>query len=220
MFYLLLFSGLFTGFFIYKKIKYIFYPTLTFEDSDTDEDDEYNLLNFDVIYKNEEKESFVDIEDLNEEFLDKLNIKNKIDYVIINYMYNGKFMKYITYEFKVDFPIYDLNINMKDYEYPKSFILNNYDLTGYIKPFLGPKYNFYADKTRIIKLKDILKEYPDLDKLNLEEGILDIYTSKDRKVTIELPWPVNWKPKKKILDNKSEDLDYNRLIKQEFVFID
>ena len=58
-----------------------------------------------------------------------------------------------------------------------------------------------------------------LDNLNTEVGILDIYTSKDRKVTIELPWPVNWKPKKKILTGKDDDMEYNRLLKKEIVFI-
>jgi len=219
MFYLFLLSGLLTGVFIYKKVKYLFYPSLTFEDFDDIEDDEYYLISFDVNYNNGTKESFVNEEELNTEFLEELDSKNKIDYVIINYTYNGNFMKYITYDLNVDFPIYDLNIDMTDYEYPKSFILNNIDLTGYIKPFLGPKYNFYIDKTRIIKLKDILKEYPDLDNLDTDVGILDIYTSKDRKVTIELPWPVNWKPKKEILTGKNDDVEYNRLLKKEFVFI-
>ena len=219
MFYLFLLSGILTGVFIYKKVKYLFYPILTFEDFDDIEDDEYNLISFDVNYNNGNKESFVNEDELNTEFLEELDSKNKIDNVIINYTYNGKFMKYITYDLTVDFPIYDMNIDMTDYEYPKLFILNNIDLTGYIKPFLGPKYNFYIDRTRVIKLKDILKDYPDLDNLNTEVGILDIYTSKDRKVTIELPWPVNWKPKKEILTGKDDDVEYNRLLKRDFVFI-
>ena len=50
MFYLFLLSGLLTGVFMYKKVKYLFYPSLTFEDFDDIEDDEYNLISFDVNY--------------------------------------------------------------------------------------------------------------------------------------------------------------------------
>jgi hypothetical protein len=199
-------------------MKYLFYPTLSFDDIEEYEDDEYNLLSYEVNYKDNTKESYGE-EDLTEDFFKELDSKNKIDYILINYTYNGKFMKYITYDFNVDFPIYDLNIDMTDYEYPVSFVFNNIDLTGYLIPYLGPKYNFYSDKTNTIKIKDLLKDHPDFENLILNEGVLDIHTSKDRNVTIELPWPVNWKPKKKILSGRDDDIDYNKLLKKEFVFI-
>tara|TARA_Y100000389_G_scaffold204201_1_gene255521 strand:- start:13138 stop:13788 length:651 start_codon:yes stop_codon:yes gene_type:complete len=141
-------------------------------------DDEYTLLCYVISYENGE------IESLGETTLDEIENKNemnKIDYITIKYMFNGKLMKYITRHMDIEFPIYSFNIEPEKYiYYPDIMFLNNRDVTDYIRPYLGPLCNFYADREEPIKLQDALREHPDYDEFDFEEGTFIMISNKTK----------------------------------------
>ena len=161
-----------------------------------DENDEYTLLCYVIEYKDGTNEALSEI--TVEELEDKNDI-NDIDYVTIKYMFNGKLMKYITRCNNIEFPIYSFNIEPEVYQYyPEIMLLNNFDVTDYIRPYLGPLCNFYSDREEPIKLEDTLRDHPDFKNFNFEEGTFQIISNKTpvkgRKSFVkELPCSLIWK---------------------------
>ena len=144
----------------------------------TQDRDEYTLLCYVITYENGE------IEVLGETTLDEIEEKNElnnIDYITIKYMFNGKLMKYITRQMDIEFPIYNFNIEPEKYTYyPEIMFLNNYDVTDYVRPYLGPLCNFYGDREEPVKLQDVLREHPSYDKFNFEEGTFIMISNKTK----------------------------------------
>jgi hypothetical protein len=165
----------FLGFFIHKIYR-LFYPFKMKSFEDDYEEDEYNLLCYHIKF---EDGTVIDkIELTDEEILD-IDKENKIKYVTIDYMFNGQFMKYISYEKDISFPPYDFKIEPPAYPYyPETVILNGVDITNYVIPYLGPLQNFYGDRYAGIKLEDTLLDHPEYDSLNLKEGKLTIISNK------------------------------------------
>ena len=85
--------------------------------------------------------------------------------------------------------------------------MNKDDITTYIKPFLGPKENFYKDKNVVMNLKDILEEHPEFNKLNFDEGEIIIRSESNKTIVYDLPWKPVWKPFSGNFD-KSADISY------------
>ena len=156
----------------------------------TEDRDEYTLLCYVITYEDGE------IEVLGETTLEEIEEKdelNKIDYIVIKYMFNGKLMKYVTRQLDIEFPIYNFNIEPEKHAYyPDIMFFNNLDVTDYVRPYLGPLCNFYGDREEPVKLSDALREHPDYDKFNFEEGNFIMISNKTkfygRKIiTKELP---------------------------------
>jgi len=142
----------------------------------SDKDDEYTLLCYVIAYKDGTDEL------LSETTLDEIEDKNEvneIDHIIIKYMFNGKLMKYITRTMDIEFPIYNFNVVPEIYSYyPDIMFLNNLDVTDYIRPYLGPLCNFYSDREEPVKLKDALRDHPDFENFNFEEGTFQMISNK------------------------------------------
>ena len=142
----------------------------------SDKDDEYTLLCYVITYKDGTDEL------LSETTLDEIEDKNEvneIDHIIIKYMFNGKLMKYITRTMDIEFPIYNFNVVPEIYSYyPDIMFLNNLDVTDYIRPYLGPLCNFYSDREEPVKLKDALRDHPDFENFNFEEGTFQMISNK------------------------------------------
>lgn len=183
------------GFFI-NRLYRMFYPTKMKSFEDDYEEDEYNLLCYRI--KFEDGTSVTKFELTNEEILD-IDKENKIKHITIDYMFNGQFMKYITYEKDITFPIYVFKIEPPRFPYyPETVILNGIDVTNYILPYLGPLQNFYADRHDPIKLEDALLEHPDYDNLNFKEGKLTMVSNETplngkKCITKDLPCNLTWK---------------------------
>lgn len=194
------------GFLTYRVIKYLYFPKLKSFDNDFKENDTYILFCYRIKYENGDEEVYgneITIGDL-EEF----NEVKKIKYIIIDYMYNNKFMRYITYNMNIDFPIYDVDVSLSSpREIISEILLNKDDITTYIKPFLGPKENFYKDKNIVMNLKDLLEEHPEFDKLNFDEGEIIIRSESNKTIVYDLPWKPVWKPFSGNFD-KSSDITY------------
>lgn len=166
--YLLTSLGFF-GYYLNKLYK-SFYPSTLKSFDDVYEDDEYMLLCYHIKY---ETGDVVDMIDLDDEKIRELDREDKIKYITIDYMFNGQFMKYITYDKDITFPIYKFNILPSKYPYyPEMIILNNVDVTSYVSPYLGPLCNFYVDTSSPIKLEDAMAEHPDFDKFDFNNGTL------------------------------------------------
>ena len=88
--------------YIMRKIYRIFYPLVMKSFDDVYEEDEYTLLCYRI--KFEDGTDINKLELTNEEVAD-IDEDNKIKYIIIEYMFNGKFMKYITYDKDITFPV-------------------------------------------------------------------------------------------------------------------
>lgn len=200
MFALYTFTGLGVLFYLSFKLSVIYrslYPKeyKTFEDEY--EEDDYRLLRYTVNFEDESKEMCRF--DLTNEEVEEIDKDNKIKSIVIEYMFNGQLMKYITYKKDITFPIYPFNISKTKYNYyPEIIILNNEDITGFVTPFLGPYCNFYADREDPIKLEDTLIDHPDYENLNFKEGKLIMISNevpiKGRKcVTRDLPCKLIWK---------------------------
>ena len=117
--YTFTFIGLIT--YVLKKAYNYFNPYKTFEDKY--EHDDYNLLCYRIIF---EYGSEMLKSELTDEEVEEMDIdENKIKYIIIEYMFNGEFMKYITYTKDIRFPIYPFDITPTKYPYyPEVVILN------------------------------------------------------------------------------------------------
>lgn len=196
----------FIGYFlnkIYRKL----YPVVLKSFDDVYEDDEYTLLCFHIKYEDGTNE---DVLELSNEEIEKLDSENKIKYIIMDYMFNGQFMKYITYEKDITFPFYVFNVTPPRFPYyPEMIILNNVDVTSYVTPYLGPLCNFYNDRHAPIKLEDALSDHPDFDNFDFSKGTLLMISNNtpiNGKKTIarELPCNLIWK-RHAAVDPRDED---------------
>jgi hypothetical protein len=187
------FSFLFIFVKLFKGIKGFFSKKIN---NETEERDEYNLICYKI--KLENGPTLLKHE-LTKEEIDKIEEDDKIEYIIIEYTFNGVLMKYITRNKDITFPIYEFNVEpTKFLYYPETIILNDLDVTNYVSPFLGPLCNFYRDRNEPIKLKDALTEHPDYDKINFEDGKLIMISNETplngKKVKISnLPCELIWK---------------------------
>ena len=191
--YTFTFIGLLT--YVLNKTYNYFSPYKTFEDKY--EHDDYNLLCYRVIF---EDASEVLKSELTDEQVEEMDIEeNKIKCIIIEYMFNGEFMKYITYTKDIRFPIYPFDVAITKYPYyPEVIILNGMDITKYINPWLGPYCNFYVDREEPIKLEDALMEHPDYKEFDFNNGTLLMLSNETplngRKcITKPLPCKLIWK---------------------------
>lgn len=195
------------SFFTYKLLKYLFFPKLKSFDNDFKDEDEYTLFCHRIKYEDGNED--IENDEITREDLEVMNEKNKIKHVIIDYMYNNKFMRYITYDMNIDFPIYDVDVNLSgNREYVDTILLNDVDITSYVKPFLGPKENFYKDKNVKIKLQDLLEEHPDFEVFHFELGKLEIIAESGKKINYELPWTPVWKPFSGYIDNSTDITEF------------
>ena len=187
----------FLGFIGYKFIKNLYWPKLkSFEDEY--QNDEYNLLSYCIVYKDNTKEDITS--EITNEDIEEKNDEKQIKYIKINYMCNCKLYKYITYSRDTSFPIYDSNVNKDKQRNIEKVFINDEDVTYYIKPYLGPKNNFYIDKSVNIKLEDILES----ENINLKEGKVKIITDDNEVIEHDLPWRPVWKPYAGNLDKTVE----------------
>jgi hypothetical protein len=191
--YTFTFIGLIT--YVLKKAYNYFNPYKTFEDKY--EHDDYNLLCYRIIF--EDGSEMLESE-LTDEEVEEMDIdENKIKYIIIEYMFNGEFMKYITYTKDIRFPIYPFDITPTKYPYyPEVVILNGLDITKYIQPWLGPYCNFYTDREEPIRLEDALMDHPEYSEINFNTGTLLMISNETplngRKcITKPLPCKLIWK---------------------------
>jgi len=191
--YTFTFIGLIT--YVLNKAYNYFNPYKTFEDKY--EHDDYNLLCYRITF---EDGSEMLKSELTDEEVEEMDIdENKIKYIIIEYMFNGEFMKYITYTKDIRFPIYPFDVAPTTYPYyPDLVILNGMDITKYIQPWLGPYCNFYADREEPIKLEDALMDHPDYAEINFNTGTILMISNETplngRKcITKPLPCKLIWK---------------------------
>ena len=205
------------SFFTYKLLKYLFFPKLKSFDNDFKEEDEYTL--FCIRIKYEDGKEDIENDEITREDLEVMNENNKINHVIIDYMYNNKFMKYITYDMNIDFPIYDVDINLSENrEYIDTILLNDIDITSYVKPFIGPKENFYKDKKIKMKLEDLLDDHPDFELFDFKNGKLEIIAESGKKIEYELPWTPVWKPFSGFIDKTVSVTEFINCNKSDSVF--
>tara|TARA_B110001452_G_scaffold27116_1_gene21282 strand:- start:8183 stop:8818 length:636 start_codon:yes stop_codon:yes gene_type:complete len=192
--YTFTFIGVLT--YVLNKTYNYFNPYKTFEDKY--EHDEYNLLCYRISFEDDSEIVESELTDDQIEELEKTT-DTKIKYIIIEYMYNGVFMKYITYTKDIRFPIYPFDVATTKYPYyPEFVILNGTDVTKYIQPWLGPYCNFYTDREEPIKLEDALMEHPDYENIDFNNGTLLMLSCETpidgRKcITKPLPCKLVWK---------------------------
>ena len=182
--------------FVIRNVYRKFYPLSMKSFDDDYEEDEYNLLCYHITFEDGTTTDKIDLTD--EEILD-IDKENKIKYITIDYMFNGQFMKYITYEKDITFPFYAFKVETPRFPYyPETIILNGIDITNYVIPYLGPLQNFYFDRHAPIKLEDILVDHPEYSNFNLKQGQL-IMISNDtplngkKCITKDLPCNLIWK---------------------------
>jgi hypothetical protein len=191
--YTFTFIGLLT--YVLNKAYNYFNPYKTFEDKY--EHDEYKLLCYRIFF--EDGSEILESELTHEQISFMETDENKIQYIIIEYMFNGEFMKYITYTKDITFPIYPFDIASTKYPYyPEVVILNGMDITKYIQPWLGPYCNFYADREEPIKLEDALMDHPNYTDIDFNNGTLLMLSNETplngRKcITKPLPCKLIWK---------------------------
>lgn len=191
--YTFTFIGLLT--YVLNKAYNYLNPYKTFEDKY--EHDEYNLLCYRISF--EDGSEIVESELTDEQLSEMETDENKIKSVVIEYMFNGEFMKYITYTKDIRFPIYPFDIAPTKYQYyPEVVILNGMDITKYIQPWLGPYCNFYIDREEPIKLEDALMDHPDYQDIDFNNGTLLMLSNETplngRKcITKPLPCKLLWK---------------------------
>lgn len=182
--------------YVLNKAYNYFNPYKTFEDKYIH--DEYRLLSYHIIFEDGSEISESELTDEQVEAIDA-EAESKIKCIIIEYMFNGEFMKYITYTKDIRFPIYPFDISPTKYPYyPEVVILNGLDITKYIQPWLGPYCNFYADREEPIKLEDALMDHPDYKNIDFNIGALLMVSNETplngRKcITKPLPCKLIWK---------------------------
>lgn len=191
--YTFTFIGLLT--YVFNKTYNYFNPYKTFEDKY--DHDEYNLLCYRIFL---DDGSEIVKSEITEAQLDDMETDEiKIKCIIIEYMFNGEFMKYLTYTKDIRFPIYPFDIAPTKYPYyPEVVILNGMDITNYIHPWLGPYCNFYVDREEPIKLEDALMDHPDYEDIDFKNGtilMLSNETPLNGRKCITKPLPCNliWK---------------------------
>jgi hypothetical protein len=206
-------SGIFATGMLFDRLRLLYknlYPTKykTFEDiSEPEDDDEYYIICYRI--KLEDGSEIVET-DLTQDYLKKIEEKTMINYITIEYMFNGQFMKYITYKKDIQFPIYKFKIAPTKYPYyPEIIFLNDVNITNYITPYLGPLCNFYQDREEPIKLKDALRDHPNYENLNFDEGILimiscDTPINGKKCLIKKLPCNLIWK-RHAAVDPKDDD---------------
>jgi hypothetical protein len=203
-------SGLFaSSLFINKIYEFYnkFYPSKykTFED--IPENDIYNIICYRV--RLEDNSEIVKYE-LGIEDIEEIEENNKINYITIEYMFNGQFMKYITRKYDIRFPIYPFKIEPTRFlYYPESVFLNDVNITNWVTPYLGPLCNFYRDREEPIELKDILADHPNFEKFDFEDGVLimisnDTPISGKKCIIRKLPCGLIWK-RHAAVDPKDDD---------------
>lgn len=179
-----------------NKIYRIFYPLKFKSFEDSYEQDEYTLLCYKIRF---EDNSTMSKFELTDEEVSEIDEANKIKYITIKYMFNGKLMKYITYNKDITFPLYVFKVVEPRFPYyPETIILNGVDVTDYITPYLGPLTNFYNDMASPIKLEDALSEHPDFDSFDFNKGNLIMVSNETplngkKCITKELPCQLIWK---------------------------
>ena len=202
MWFLYSLVGIFSSGIFLNKIREIyikFYPSKykTFEDlPELEKYDDYCILCYRI--KTEDGKEIEETEITNED-LEKIEENSKISYINIEYMFNGQFMKYLTYKKDITFPIYEFKVQPSKYKYyPESIFLNEVNITNYLTPYLGPLCNFYIDREEPIKLKDALRDHPDFEKFDFEDGNLilvsnDIPIYGKKCIVKKLPCNLVWK---------------------------
>jgi hypothetical protein len=192
-------SGIFASSLLVNKIYDLynkFYPPKykTFEDIPTN--DSYDIICYRLKL---EDNSVITRTELGIEDIEEIEELNKIEYITIEYMFNGKFMKYITRNQDISFPIYRFKVEEPKFPYyPESVFLNEVNITNYIIPYLGPLCNFYRDREEPIKLSDVLADHPNFENFNLNDGMLIIISNdtpiNGKKCIIKkLPCDLIWK---------------------------
>ena len=189
---------------LYYMYKYIkgFYNNIslgnkTFNNKEKGADDEYILICYLINLKDGTEKSYP--EDILEEEILELNENIGINFIEIQYMFNGVFMKYITRDLDLTFPMYSFNIKPPTYEYyPEKIFINGLDITDYIMPYSGPLCNFYNDRSEPINIKDCLRNHPDVENIDLNNGTLEFVSNSiegiGRKlIKKELPCKLIWK---------------------------
>ena len=204
----------YVGYKIFRK----FYPSnfKTFEDEYSH--DIYTFLCYTIKFDDGSDMDLTD--EMSQEEMDEIHKDNPIKYVTIGYMFNGKYMKYMSTERDITFPIYVFQVTPPDIPYyPETILLNGEDVSSYIKPFLGPLCNFYIDRGEPISLENSLIDHPNKDKLNLTEGTLefisnDVPITGRKKIIKELPCRLIWKrhaavdPRDRLTSKKSNIDDF------------
>lgn len=182
--------------YILKQFFVMFYPLTMKSFDDEYEEDEYNLLCYRIKF---EDGTAINKLDLTNEEIEEIDKENKIKYITIDYMFNGQFMKYITYEKDITFPFYAFKVEPSTFPYyPETVILNGVDITSYVIPYLGPLQNFYSDRHAPIKLDDILLDHPDYSSFNIQEGRLIMISNETplngkKCISKDLPCSLTWK---------------------------
>jgi hypothetical protein len=192
-------SGLFASSILIDKLYTLynkFYPRKykTFEDIPSKDD--YIIICYRIKL---EDNSEITKTELGIEDIEEIEENCKIDYIIIEYMFNGQFMKYLTRKQDIRFPIYPFKIEPARFlYYPETVFLNDIDITNYVTPYLGPLCNFYIDREEPIDLKDILIGHPNFENFNFDDGVL-IMISNDtplngkKCIVKKLPTKLIWK---------------------------
>ena len=204
-------TGLFSSGYLINKILKIynsFYPVKikSFDDV-VKEEDEYTLICYRI--KTDNEKELIET-DLDEETIKSIEETDNIIYIIIEYMFNGNLMKYITYKKDIQFPIYRFKVEPTKYlYYPESIFFDEINITDYVTPYLGPLCNFYNDREEQPELKDILADHPRYKDFNFEDGLI-IMISNDTPINgkkcfiKKLPYKLNWK-RHAAVDPKDDD---------------
>ena len=204
-------TGLFSSGYLINKILKIynsFYPVKikSFDDV-VKEEDEYTLICYRI--KTDNEKELIET-DLDEETIKSIEETDNIIYIIIEYMFNGNLMKYITYKKDIQFPIYRFKVEPTKYlYYPESIFFDEINITNYVTPYLGPLCNFYNDREEQPDLKDILADHPRYNDFNFEDGLI-IMISNDTPINgkkcfiKKLPYKLNWK-RHAAVDPKDDD---------------
>ena len=204
-------TGLFSSGYLINKILKIynsFYPVKikSFDDV-VKEEDEYTLICYRI--KTDNEKELIET-DLDEETIKSIEETDNIIYIIIEYMFNGNLMKYITYKKDIQFPIYRFKVEPTKYlYYPESIFFDEINITNYVTPYLGPLCNFYNDREEQPELKDILADHPRYNDFNFEDGLI-IMISNDTPINgkkcfiKKLPYKLNWK-RHAAVDPKDDD---------------
>jgi len=202
----------FFSYFVYKIFKKFYHLKIKIFD-DIYLDDEYVFLCIKIKFEDGSDKQIS--EEILQEEINELHKKNAIKYTIIEYMFNGKFMKFLSYNRNVAFPIYTSNIIPQTYPYyPETILLNEEDITCYISPFLGPLCNFYLDKGVLMNLEDVLMDHPNINNLDLKNGKLEFISNETpyegkKHIIKELPCRLIWKRHAAVDPRYDVILDWN-----------
>jgi hypothetical protein len=201
---LVLFS--YIGYKIFRR----FYPLKFKSFEDKYENDQYIFLCIRLKFKDGSDDQIT--EEITKQEIEDIHEKNEIEYIILEYMFNGKFMKFLSYERDITFPIYNFNVTPTIFPYyPEIILLNGEDVTCYISPYLGPLCNFYVDRGNTLSLKDSLRDHPNINNLDLNCGTLEFISNEtpfegNKHIVKELPCRLNWKRHAAVDPRNDKDL--------------